>query len=126
MSPDTQDLPSITGLIVALRRPGSSGGGRRQAVAGGTGPVASKPDNPALPTQPREIAEEVHQAYRAGAAVAHIHLRDSRDRPTADLKIAERTMSLIAERGPILIQLSTGVGLSVPFSEREALVELRS
>jgi 3-keto-5-aminohexanoate cleavage enzyme len=90
-----------------------------------TGPIASKADNPALPTQPHEIAEAVHQAYLAGAAVAHIHLRDSQDRPTADLQIARRTMDLIAERCPILIQMSTGVGLSVPFEEREALVEIQ-
>jgi uncharacterized protein (DUF849 family) len=84
-----------------------------------TGPIASKADNPALPTQPDEIAEAVHQAYLAGASVAHIHLRDTSDRPTADLTTARRTMDLIAERCPILIQLSTGVGLSVPFTERE-------
>jgi 3-keto-5-aminohexanoate cleavage enzyme len=90
-----------------------------------TGPIASKADNPALPTQPHEIATAVHEAYLAGAAVAHLHLRDAGDRPTADLKIARQTMELIAERCPILIQLSTGVGLSVPFEEREALVELR-
>jgi len=90
-----------------------------------TGPVASKADNPALPTQPDEIAAAVQQAYLAGASVAHIHLRDSRDRPTADLVTARTTMDLIAERCPILIQLSTGVGLDVPFTEREALVELR-
>jgi 3-keto-5-aminohexanoate cleavage enzyme len=90
-----------------------------------TGPIASKADNPALPTQPHEIAAAVHQSYLAGASVAHIHLRDPLDQPTADLNIARRTMDLIAERCPILIQLSTGVGLSVPFTEREALIELR-
>jgi 3-keto-5-aminohexanoate cleavage enzyme len=90
-----------------------------------TGPIASKADNPSLPTQPDEIAEAVHQAYLAGAAVAHIHLRDPRDRPTADLGIARQTMDLITARCPILIQLSTGVGLDVPFAERAALVELR-
>jgi uncharacterized protein (DUF849 family) len=90
-----------------------------------TGPIASKADNPELPTQPEEIAEAVHQAYLAGASVAHIHLRDRRDQPTAEPSIARRTMDLIAERCPILIQLSTGVGLTVPFTEREALVELR-
>jgi 3-keto-5-aminohexanoate cleavage enzyme len=90
-----------------------------------TGPIASKADNPALSTQPEEIAEEVHRGYLAGASVAHIHLRDSRDRPTADLAIARKTMDLIADRCPILIQMSTGVGLAVPFAEREALVELR-
>ncbi|MDT7708627.1 MAG: hypothetical protein QOG20_4234 [Pseudonocardiales bacterium] len=90
-----------------------------------TGPIASKEDNPHLPTQPEEIADAVARAHEAGAAVAHIHLRDTEHRPTADLGIARRTMDLIAERCPILIQLSTGVGLSVPFEERAALVELR-
>jgi uncharacterized protein (DUF849 family) len=90
-----------------------------------TGPIATKADNPALPTQPEEIAAAVVEGYEAGAAIAHIHLRDEEDRPTADLAIAKRTMDLISERCPILIQLSTGVGLTVPFEEREALVELR-
>ena len=90
-----------------------------------TGPIATKADNPTLPTQPHEIADAVHLAYRAGAAVAHLHFRDAADRPTADLGIARLTMDLIAERCPILIQLSTGVGLEVPFADREALVELR-
>jgi 3-keto-5-aminohexanoate cleavage enzyme len=90
-----------------------------------TGPIATKSDNPNLPTSPEEIAAAVEEAYRAGAAVAHIHLRDEQQRPTADLDIAKRTMDLIAERCPILIQMSTGVGLSVPFEDREKLVELR-
>jgi NAD(P)-dependent dehydrogenase (short-subunit alcohol dehydrogenase family) len=63
-----------------------------------TGSIASKADNRELPTQPEEIAEAGHQAYLAGASVAHIHLRDHRDQPTADLNIARRTMDLIAGR----------------------------
>ena len=90
-----------------------------------TGPIATKADNPTLPTQPHEIAEAVHNAYQAGASVAHLHFRDPDDRPTADLEIARLTMDLIQERCPILIQLSTGVGLDVPFSERAKLLELR-
>jgi len=90
-----------------------------------TGPIASKSDNPSLPTQPMEIADQVAEAYEAGAAVAHLHFRDRQDRPTADLAIARQTVEAIAERCPILVQLSTGVGLTVPFEEREALVELR-
>ncbi|GAA3564815.1 3-keto-5-aminohexanoate cleavage protein [Amycolatopsis ultiminotia] len=90
-----------------------------------TGPIAGKADNPDLPTQPAEIADAVAAAYQEGAAVAHIHLRDAEHRPTADPDIARRTMELIAERCPILVQLSTGVGLDVPFAERAALVELR-
>lgn len=90
-----------------------------------TGPIAFKSDNPSLPTQPEEIAIAVEEGYRLGASVAHIHLRDEDDQPTADLGIARRVMDLIAQRCPILIQMSTGVGLSVPFEEREKLVELR-
>jgi 3-keto-5-aminohexanoate cleavage enzyme len=90
-----------------------------------TGPIATKRDNPTLPTQPEEIAVAVERAYALGASVAHIHLRDPQDRPTADLGIARRVMDLIAERCPILLQMSTGVGLDVPFEEREKLVELR-
>jgi len=90
-----------------------------------TGPIATKADNPALPTSPEEIATAVADAYDVGAAVAHIHLRDDQQRPTADLDIARRVVDLIADRCPILVQLSTGVGLTVPFEERERLVELR-
>ena len=90
-----------------------------------TGPIATKGDTPWLPTQPEEIADAVAAGYAAGASVAHLHFRDENDRPTADPATARRTMDLIAERCPILIQLSTGVGLSVPFEERARLVELR-
>lgn len=89
-----------------------------------TGPIATKRDNPHLATTPEEIATAIHHAYDAGASVAHIHLRDENERPTADLTIGRTVMDLIAERCPILIQMSTGVGLSVPFEDREKLVDL--
>ncbi len=90
-----------------------------------TGPIASREDNPALPVTPEQIADEVAAAHAAGAAIAHLHLRGPDERPTADPAVAERTIELIAERCDILVQLSTGVGLGVPFAAREALVELR-
>lgn len=90
-----------------------------------TGPIATKSDNAALPTTPVEIAAEARAAWEAGAAVVHIHVRDEHGRPTANLEIARRTAELITESCPALVQLSTGVGLSVPFEEREQLVEAR-
>ena len=90
-----------------------------------TGPIATKADNEYLPTSPEEIADSVYAAYLEGATVAHLHLRDEFERPTADLNIARRTMDLIEEKCPIHIQLSTGVGLSVDFEDREKMVELR-
>jgi 3-keto-5-aminohexanoate cleavage enzyme len=90
-----------------------------------TGPIATKADNPALPTSPEEIAAEAREAWQNGASVVHVHLRDADGRPTADLQIAQRVVGLIEEACPALIQLSTGVGLGVPFEERERLVEAR-
>ena len=90
-----------------------------------TGPIATKADNPALPTTPDEIAREAAAATEAGAAVVHVHLRDREGRPTADVQVARRTVGLIEERTDALVQLSTGVGLEVDFSEREQIVEAR-
>jgi 3-keto-5-aminohexanoate cleavage enzyme len=90
-----------------------------------TGPIATKADNPALPTSPEEIAAAAADAHAAGAAVVHVHVRDADGNPTADLDTARRVVGLIEEACPALVQLSTGVGLTVAFEERERLVEVR-
>lgn len=90
-----------------------------------TGPIATKADNPALPTSPEEIAAAARGAVEAGAAIVHVHLRDTDGRPTADLEVARRVVGLIEDGCDALVQLSTGVGLDVPFEERAALVEAR-
>ncbi len=90
-----------------------------------TGPIATKADNPALPTSPEEIAAAARDAYEAGASVMHVHLRDADGLPTASLDVAKRVVSLIEEACPALIQLSTGVGLGVDYEDRVKLVEAR-
>ena len=90
-----------------------------------TGPIALTSDHPGLPVTPEQIADAATAAYGAGASVAHLHIRDEKGLPTADLKIARRVLDLIEERSPILTQLSTGVGLDVPYADRAKLVELR-
>jgi uncharacterized protein (DUF849 family) len=90
-----------------------------------TGPIASKADNPALPCSPEEIAQAAKDASDAGAAVVHVHLRNADEQPTADLEIARRVVGLIGESCPALVQLSTGVGLSVSYEDRMKLVEVR-
>jgi 3-keto-5-aminohexanoate cleavage enzyme len=103
----------------------AAGGPPAILTAALTGPIATKADNPALPTTPEEIAGAARLAWEAGAAVAHVHLRDDDGRPTADLEVARRTVGLIEEACPVLIQLSTGVGLDVPHEDRIKLVEAR-
>ncbi len=41
-----------------------------------TGAWPSKKDNPNIPITPAEIAEDVYACWQAGAAVAHIHVRN--------------------------------------------------
>lgn len=41
-----------------------------------TGAWPSKEQNPNIPLQPDEIAEEIYQCWKIGASVAHIHVRD--------------------------------------------------
>ena len=89
------------------------------------GPIGLKTDHPGLPTSPEEIAEAATAAYEAGASVVHLHIRDEHGLPTADLKVTQRVLDMVAERSPVLIQLSTGVGLEVPYADRARMVELR-
>jgi len=90
-----------------------------------TGPMATKADNPALPGSPEEIAASARGAFDAGAAVVHIHLRDDQGQRTADLDIARRTVELVREACPAIIQLSTGVGLEFEYEDRMKLIEVR-
>jgi uncharacterized protein (DUF849 family) len=91
-----------------------------------TGPIATKEDNPALPTTPAEIALSAQEAYEAGAAIVHVHLRDQQGLPTADLDTARATVQAIREACPeVIVQLSTGAGLEVPYEDRMEIVEAR-
>ena len=87
-----------------------------------TGPAALKKDNPAMPGSPEEVAEAALGAYEAGAAVIHIHLRDNDDFST-DLDVAHRTVELVREKCPGIVQLSTGGAME--YEDRMKLVEAK-
>ena len=59
-----------------------------------TGPAALRKDTPAMPRTPEEIAHAAKDAYEAGAAVLHIHLRCNNNF-TADLEVAKRTVEAV-------------------------------
>lgn len=42
-----------------------------------TGSVPRKKDNPAVPILPAEQIESTHEAFEAGATLAHIHVRNA-------------------------------------------------
>ncbi len=76
-----------------------------------TGGMASKAQNPNLPTQPEEIAADVARCCAAGAAIAALHARRPDDQATCDPDIYRRINSLIRSQCDIIINNSTGGGI---------------
>ena len=60
------------------------------------------------PLAPEQVAAEVVRCARAGAAMAHLHVRDPRGEQTFDLACYTRTLDLIRAESDIVIQGSTG------------------
>jgi uncharacterized protein (DUF849 family) len=83
-----------------------------------TGPLTTREQHPGVPLTPTEIGVAVAAAAEAGAAVAHIHARDEEGRPTADPAVYAAIAAEIRARCDIVVQASTGVGLTVPCEER--------
>ena len=64
-----------------------------------------KEANPALPEQPKEIAEEVYRCLNAGAAIAHVHARDLQGKPTNDGNVFKEIKAEITAKSNIITQL---------------------
>jgi len=75
-----------------------------------TGGMASKAQNPNLPTQPAEIAESVHKSWKEGAAIAALHARRPDDQATCNAAIYADINARIRARCDIIINNSTGGG----------------
>ena len=75
-----------------------------------TGGMASKAQNPNLPTQPDEIADSVHKSWKAGAAIAALHARQPEDQATCNAGIYQAINDRIRARCDIIIINSTGGG----------------
>lgn len=84
-----------------------------------TGAWPTKENNPNIPLTPHEIADEVYECYEAGAAVAHIHVRDDAGKPTMDLEKFSLTQKLIKEKCDILLNMTTSGSLDATDEERQ-------
>jgi len=74
-----------------------------------TGSVPRKKDNPALPTSPAEQVEATHEAYEAGAALVHIHVRNDDESPSSDPARFAAVKEGIEKHCPgMIVQFSTG------------------
>jgi 3-oxoadipate:acetyl-CoA acetyltransferase len=74
-----------------------------------TGSVPRKKDNPAVPISPAEQIESTHEAFEAGAALAHIHVRNDDESPSSDPARFAAVQEGIKKHCPgMIIQFSTG------------------
>ena len=74
-----------------------------------TGSLPTKHNNPAVPISIAEQIESTQQAFEAGAAIAHCHVRDDDGKPTSDPARFAALMQGLKQHCPgIIVQLSTG------------------
>jgi uncharacterized protein (DUF849 family) len=87
-----------------------------------TGSMGDRSMNPNIPVTPQEIAESALQAQEAGAAVAHIHVRDPETgKPSMALELYEEVVQRIRERSDLIINLTTGAGGRVIPDDRDPI-----
>lgn len=77
------------------------------AVTGGMGDAST----PHLPITPKQIAQSAVEAGEAGAAVAHIHVRDPQTgAPSMEFAHYQEVYQRIRDNSDIIINLTTGAG----------------
>src|ERR1044071_859932 len=90
-----------------------------------TGSLPTKEQNPAVPLTPSEQIESTHEAFEAGAALVHIHVRDDAGRPSSDAARFALVQEGVRKHCPgMIIQFSTG-GRGRQLDERGAMLYLR-
>ena len=91
-----------------------------------TGAETRKEDHPNLPITPEEQALEAKACFEAGSRVLHLHVREDDGTPSQRLERFKQTIDLVREMVPeMIIQISTGGAVGVPFEERMAPLSLK-
>src|SRR5690242_16846727 len=76
-----------------------------------TGSWPTKAQNPAVPITEEEIASAAVDAWRAGAAIVHLHVRNEQGKVTCDPARYAKARDLIRAAGSdVIVNMSTGGG----------------
>ena len=84
-----------------------------------TGAWPTKQNNPNIPFTPKEIANDVYECYKAGASIAHLHMRDDEGKGTMDIEKFKETVALIREKCDIALNLTTSGDLDATDETRQ-------
>ena len=75
----------------------------------GSGDTASK--HPDLPKTPEQIAKAAIEAAKAGAAIAHIHVREDNGKPSRKLELYKEVVDRVrSSETDVILNLTTGMG----------------
>ncbi len=89
-----------------------------------TGAIPRTADNPAVPVTPAQQIESTHEAFEAGSALVHVHVRDENENPSSDIALFAQVKEGVEKHCPgMIIQLSTG-GRGREPKERGAMLSL--
>lgn len=88
-------------------------------TGGGSTPSMS----PYLPITPQQLADEAVRAYEAGAAIAHVHVRDPETgKPSADLDCFREIATKVKSKCDMVICFTTGGTPDMTVAERARVV----
>lgn len=79
-----------------------------------TGAWPTKENNPNIPLQPKEIAEEIYQCWKIGAAVAHLHVRDEEGHDSMKVEIFKAVIDDLKANHPdcnVIINITAAGGI---------------
>ena len=90
----------------------------------GAGDTVDK--HPAIPVTPKQIADAAIEAAEAGAAIAHIHVREPETgKPARDPRLYQEVVERIrASKTDVVINLTAGMGGDVVFGRGESPLPL--
>ncbi|PQO23226.1 3-keto-5-aminohexanoate cleavage protein [Rhodobacteraceae bacterium WD3A24] len=90
-----------------------------------TGSLPTKENNPAVPITVDEQLESTHEAFEAGAAICHAHVRNDDQTPSSDPEKFARLKEGLEKHCPgMIVQFSTG-GRSGAGTARGGMLPLR-
>ncbi len=88
-----------------------------------TGSIHTPTMSPYLPVTPDQLAEEAVRAYEAGAAVAHVHVRNPQTgQPIPDTELFRQVLTKVKSRCEIILCPTTGGGLGMTPEQRLTVV----
>ncbi|MEJ2041211.1 MAG: 3-keto-5-aminohexanoate cleavage protein [Desulfosarcinaceae bacterium] len=90
-----------------------------------TGSLPRKENNPAVPIHVGEQIASTREAFEAGAALVHVHVREDDQSPSSDPAKFEAVLKGVREQCPgMIIQFSTG-GRGRAADQRGAMLNLQ-